>query len=55
VATAQGADVALLRSTTPSIADRIATLAGSVTADLELAVQPSAAASRIAGYRAGSP
>lgn len=54
-ATAQGADVGLLRSTTPSIADRIATLAGSVTADLEPVVQPSMAASRIERYRAGSP
>ncbi len=50
-ASAQGADVTLLRATTPTINDRIATLAGAVTPDLESAVGPSAAAARISQFK----
>ena len=52
-ATASGADAALLRSTMPSVADRVATLASAVTPELEAAVGPSPAAERIKQYRTG--
>lgn len=54
-AAASGADVSLLRITTPSFNDRIATLAGAVTPDLEAAVGTSAAAQRINKYKVGTP
>lgn len=54
-AAVQGTDVELLRATTPSIADRIATLAGASSADLESAARVSAAATRITRYRKGNP
>jgi hypothetical protein len=47
----QGADIALLRATTPTINDRIATLAGAVTPDLESAVSLPAASARINQYK----
>jgi hypothetical protein len=52
-ASAQGSDVALLRATTPTINDRIATLAGAVTPDLDAAVGLSAASARINQYKVG--
>lgn len=50
-AASQGADVALLRGTSPTINDRIATLAGAVTPELESAVELSAASGRINQYK----
>lgn len=54
-AAAHGADVELLRATTPSIADRIATLADAASVDLEPAARVSAAATRITRYKKGKP
>ncbi|MEY2624544.1 MAG: hypothetical protein RL412_319 [Pseudomonadota bacterium] len=50
-ASSQGFDVALLKATSPTINDRIATLAGAVTPELESAVVPSAASARINQYK----
>jgi hypothetical protein len=53
-AASQGVDVALLRTASPTINDRIATLAGAVTPELESAVVLSAASARINQYTVGT-
>jgi hypothetical protein len=55
LAAAQGTDVSLLRTTTPTINDRIATLVGAVTPDIDSAVGLSKASARINQYKVSPP
>ena len=55
LAAAQGTDVSLLRTTTPTINDRIATLVGAVTPDIDSAVGLSEASARINQYKVSPP